>query len=215
MEEDDEHVGALAASPDADAAGAPDPPAERRRRQLNKGKLLLPVMIATSVACILVLNLRTELEEAEARQRPAELELDGAFAGLGDGSGSDPGRQSTEQLADTFRYEVRQRQVPPDQLRGNPFALAGPGQTPSSMDLPQASGGDDESRSAVPEEAMAAVRKLQLQAILLGSAQVTAIISNNLLTEGQKIDGWTVSKIRPKDVVLTWGDHEHVIKLPR
>jgi len=49
--------------------------------------------------------------------------------------------------------------------------------------------------------------------VLSGSSGRFATISNNLLTEGQTISGWTVSKIIPGEVVLTWRDQTHVLKM--
>ena len=41
-----------------------------------------------------------------------------------------------------------------------------------------------------------------------------AMISNNLLREGQDIGGWTVVRIQPKEVVLGWQDKQYVLTPP-
>jgi len=62
-------------------------------------------------------------------------------------------------------------------------------------------------------EAMVAVRDLRLQSVLIGKSGATAIISNNLLSEGQTIQGWTVSKIQAREVLLVWKDQKFVLKM--
>jgi len=59
---------------------------------------------------------------------------------------------------------------------------------------------------------MAEVRKLRLQSVLVGR-QTAAMVSNNLLTTGQTINGWTVSRIEPREVELTWKDQKYVLEL--
>ena len=39
------------------------------------------------------------------------------------------------------------------------------------------------------------------------------MISNNLLTEGQVIRGWTIVKIQPESVTLKWKDQTVELKM--
>ena len=62
---------------------------------------------------------------------------------------------------------------------------------------------------------MSAVHTLSLQSVVTGEHGTMAMISNNLLTVGQRIHGWTVSEIGPRHVVLAWKDRQHVLHMPR
>ena len=55
---------------------------------------------------------------------------------------------------------------------------------------------------------------MRLQSILFGE-QTVAVISNNLLTEGQQIDGWTVTQIRRRSVTLKWKDKTFVLEMQK
>ena len=58
------------------------------------------------------------------------------------------------------------------------------------------------------------VKPLVLQSVLMGTRNASAMISGNLLAEGENIQGWTLQEINPRYVVLTWKEHKHVLKLP-
>ena len=70
--------------------------------------------------------------------------------------------------------------------------------------------------SAEWKEAAAAAKRMQLQSILSSThgKRKVAMISNNLLTEGQRIDGWTVVQIQPRSVTLKWKDRTFVLRMP-
>ncbi|HOF19416.1 MAG TPA: hypothetical protein PK082_10945, partial [Phycisphaerae bacterium] len=70
-----------------------------------------------------------------------------------------------------------------------------------------------EPKDLAQEQALDAVRQLTLQSVLVGTHGATAMVSNNLLTEGQTISGWKVEKIRPDEVVLTWKNQKHVLRI--
>jgi hypothetical protein len=63
------------------------------------------------------------------------------------------------------------------------------------------------------ETQMQAAKTLTLQSVLTGASGATAVISNNLLAEGQTIRGWTISKILSKEVLLTWKEQTFVLKM--
>jgi hypothetical protein len=64
--------------------------------------------------------------------------------------------------------------------------------------------------------ALAAVKGFKLQSVLMGAnpSDNLAMVSNNLLAVGQEIAGWTVRKIEPQRVTLSWRDQEHVLEMP-
>jgi hypothetical protein len=116
---------------------------------------------------------------------------------------------------DTFYYETSQRQIPADEMPGNPFEFKPPA---ADKPVPVATTtGEGESNAVGAKrlsEAMEAARQLRLQSILTGANGATAMISNNLLTEGQTIAGWTVKKIQGRQVTLTWNDQAYELKMP-
>jgi hypothetical protein len=59
---------------------------------------------------------------------------------------------------------------------------------------------------------LAAAKGLKLQSVLSGRTP-TAMISNNVLTVGQTISGWTVAEIHPRYVVLTWETHKFELRM--
>jgi transposase len=114
-----------------------------------------------------------------------------------------------------FYYEARQRQVPPEQLVGNPFRMVLPQALPPPVELqaaPHPASPDPEAQALA--EAEDNIRDLTLQSVLIGSSGATAIISNNqILTVGQNVRGWTVVEIAPKQVVLQWKSHRHIMTM--
>ena len=200
------------AAPDVANVSAPG----RSRQSLLRGNLALVVMFAGGLAAVYLLSLREGPAAASAEQRTAELAVDEALSRLGKGDPESSQPQSrAEDVVATFYLQARQRQIPLADLQRNPFrcevystrgteARSRKEQTP-----PQ-----DTSQAKALSDAMAEAKGLTLQSILTGSAGATAMISNNLLTEGQKIRGWTVSKIGTRQVVLTWKEHQHVLKMP-
>jgi hypothetical protein len=113
-----------------------------------------------------------------------------------------------------FYYEARQRQVPPEQLVDNPFRMV----LPQALPAPAEVQGPPHTVAPDPEvlalaEAEDNIRDLTLQSVLTGSAGSTAIVSNEVLTVGQNVRGWTVVEIAPKQVVLQWKSHRHIMTM--
>lgn len=188
--------------------------ASGRRRSLPKlsllnGNLGLLAMFAAGIGAIYLLSLRTGPASASAETKSAELQVDDALTRLSKG---DPNTVKASTVVSTFYLQARQRQIPPEHLMQNPFVFRMPAQAPvmaAKVDKPVV--------ETPPDElvAMDEVRNLRLQSVMQGASGATAMISNNLLTEGQKIRGWTVKKIESDQVVVTFQEHEHVLKLPR
>jgi len=110
---------------------------------------------------------------------------------------------------DTFYYEASQRQVPIAQLGRNAFVYG-----PARPALPgggPAGQGDGAAASAY----MGAVANLQLQSVLSGPHGNKAMISNNVLSEGQAIEGWTVKRIASQEVILAREEVEYVLRMAR
>jgi len=188
----------------------------RRHSSILKGNLGLMVMFAVGIGCVYLLSLRKGPAAASADQQTAELQVDDALTRLGkSGLTPLPGQAKASSLVNTFYLQAKQRQIPLDQLARNPFTFTQPGPIEPVVKKVEKEPVEEDKAGQALEEAVAEARLLSLQSILSGSAGATAMISNNLLTEGQKIGSWTLSKIRSNDVVLTWKEHEYVLKMPK
>lgn len=114
-------------------------------------------------------------------------------------------------IVSEFYMAAKQRQLDAELLTKNPFIFEAVHveAKPVEPEKPKV--------EAVPDDnekyAMAAVKGLRLQSVLMGK-QTMAVISNNMLTEGQKIGPWLVSRIDARQVELTWKDKTHVLKMP-
>jgi hypothetical protein len=63
------------------------------------------------------------------------------------------------------------------------------------------------------ERAMKAVQTLALDSILRGGDSAVAMISSNVVTVGQTIKGWTVTRITSTEVELAWQDQKYVLTI--
>jgi len=180
---------------------------------LTRGSLLLLGIYAAGFVALYALGLRSGPSIAMGQQDLVYAKVDAAL-NLLDAKPS-PGqlakRTNAKAIADDFYTAARQRQIDPKQLAGNPFIFRLKEPEAAPIKIVQETVQKDE----VPAElkaAMAEVKKLRLQSILVGR-QTAAMVSNNLLTTGQTINGWTVSRIEPREVELTWKDQKYVLEL--
>jgi hypothetical protein len=183
-------------------------------RSVKQGNLILVVLFAAGVACVYLLSLRGGPAKALAKQEADEIRVTSALAELQaetEKRGVPAG--SAMALVDTFYYETCQRQVPLERLAGNPFEFEPPGGEEVALDAQT-----DGTQPALPKatrasEALEAVKQLHLQSVVAGPSGAAAMISNTLLCEGQVICGWTVTKINPQSVLLTWQDQTYELKM--
>ena len=206
--------GEMVAAVDEQDFPVQDSPARRLARAGGTGgNLLLAGLFAAGIGCVYLLSLRQGPAKVSAEQQAAEIQVDTVLAALGEAPFGAAARQGKAQaLVEAFYLQTKQRQVPVGQLWGNPFVYS------SSAVFDPGSPADDQAPAAEPAEpepdnAMDAVKNLSLQSVLVGSRGKTAMISNNLLGEGQTIRGWTVSSIRSNEVVLTHQGRQHVLKM--
>lgn len=201
-----------AAHPSGPAVQAPS--GHRFARRLNMPNLVLAGLFMGGIACLYLMSLHVGPKTASADEQNAEAKMDAALTQLSAMPKAAQLQKETNAIVNTFYYEAKQRQIPIEQLEGNPFIY-----TPPVDDLkPPASSDDAPAPPPVPQgaaEAMAAVQQLKLQSVLSGTHGATAMISNNLLSEGQVINGWTVKTIEPRQVLLTWSDQQYLLRMPR
>lgn len=186
-----------------------------------RANLLLAALFLCGAGGVYVLSLRGGPAKASAEQQFAEAQMDTAIlriSSMPDSSAApSPGRM-TRELLQTFYNRVTSCQVPLEKLGKNPFVFvppvpppAAPAQKPA-VDVAETQPAEYSNSSY--QQALATFRGLRLQSIMMGNNGGTAIISNNLLTAGQQIDGFTVKAVNPKSVVLTWHDREFELKMP-
>ena len=207
----------------ADSAAAPASPATYKtggmwHRVSARTNLLLVIMFVMGIAGIYLLSLRGQPEAASAEQKLTEMEVDTVLSYLATSSRTAATTVKAKETVNAFYCQARQRQIPVDKLKMNPFAFEAPAPavvappTPPPV-KPKPQVVDEAAKEA--DDAMARARSLVLQSVLRGGDGAVAMISNNVLTEGQTILGWTVAKIEPRSVTLTWKDRTCVLEMPR
>jgi hypothetical protein len=185
------------------------------RSVLGKGNLLLACLFAAGIGCIYLLRLGGGPQIASAQQQMNQSQVDSVLTAIGSPAGAKD--VSASSVVAAFYTQASQRQLPLDGLAINPFVYQPPPSkpmTPSSTTQPAAA--DDlagKSAAQALEVQMQAAKSLTLQSVLMGKGGATAVISNNLLTEGQTIRGWTISRIGAKEVVLTWKEQSYTLKM--
>lgn len=204
----------------ADEAPSPPPtgagtglvgPAGGALRWFRQGNTPLAVMFIAAMVGVYLLSLRQGPATASAQVQAADGQVETVLAEWQARRAVAEHSVSATDLVNTFYYEMRQRQVPPEKLGGNPFEFRPPagaptGPAPAAAEPPAV---DDNGHG----DALSALKELQLQLVLAGPHGATAMISNNILTEGQVIRGWTIIKITPETVVLQWQDQTVELKM--
>ncbi|MCE5276782.1 MAG: hypothetical protein ABFD92_06885 [Planctomycetaceae bacterium] len=176
--------------------------------------LMLVVMFLAGIGGIALMALRERPSMASADQQQTEQRVDEALSLLAVGPFGGAGG-SAKDMVNAFYFQARQRQIPRDALACNPFvhvAIAPPPPpAPAAAPKPPAPVKDENAK----EEAQARghIEAMVLQSVLSGSSGAVAMISNNLLTEGQSLNGWTVTKIEQRQVTLAWKHLRGVLTL--
>lgn len=186
-------------------------PTRAKRTGAVRSNALLIAVFAAGVTCVYLLGLREPPRMASGEQRQAEPLIDpgSRTSGKSDSADLKPGKGMA--VVNTFYYQAKQRQIPAESLLGNPFVnrsprIAVPAPTKAEPKV-------DHTMSQSFKEAMEQVKKLRLESVLMGPDQSLAVISGQLLTEGQKVRGWTVGRIESGRVVLTWRDQKFVLEI--
>jgi hypothetical protein len=175
--------------------------------------LALALLFAAAFGGLYLLSVHGGPSAASAAQQQAEMRVDSAIVQLNTMTSSAV-RSRAKDLIASFHYDASQRQVPVGQLNRNPFEfrLGAPSPGPQTQaSSPAAATDSGDARAAAG--ALRAVGGLRLQSVLTGGAGATAMISSNLLTVGQQIEGWTVERIESRQVVLRWRDQVHVLRM--
>ena len=172
--------------------------------------LLLIVLALAGAGCIYFLMPKETPQTASAEQNLAELQVDSALSNL---ARLNTAHGKAMEVVDTFYYQANERQIPLEQIGENPFVFKAPEPPkPVTQPAPKKQPASPKKIKKAPQE-MEEVKKLVLQSVLTGSREPVAMISNNLLTEGQKISGWTLTKIEPRSETLTWKDKTCILRM--
>ncbi len=202
------------ARPRSEAVSDPEPPDKQALGRINKGNLALGCMFVAAIICVYVLRPKSLPTEASASPQTDELAVEDLLARLKISSTVPSDGAKAMDIIQKSYYQAKRRQVPLEDLRGNPLIF----HLPQPTTLPASSGAPSQrpraaDMQAAQRQALAIVKDLRLQAILKGSNGYTAIISDCLLTEGEEIRGWTVERIDDAGVLLKWQDETHVLEL--
>ena len=202
----------------ADGGAASRPPAAERRRRLalHGGNLLLVIMFGVAIAAVYLLKLRITPASVDAEETRAEQQVDLAIGLWGAPQQGGSLRESSQSLVESFYKDAGQRQIPLHELQDNPFAFLAPKGEPE--DTPESAGSSDDGGRTSPDQrrdnALTAVQLLELQSISARhDGTWMAQISDNLVTIGQTINGWTLTRIEPRHVVLTWGKETFELRI--
>lgn len=212
------------AKPGADlAAQAPSPEPSTHKSvyatHMTRTNIVLVVLFVAGVATVYALSLHKGPAEASAREKLMESTVDSAILRLKQTPAPGPGRLpdavATRDLLRNFAGQIIRWQVPLSKLPKNPFVFVRP--TPAVAQVvevpPEPARPEKTPEQITYEQAMIRLKQLHLQSVMMGSEAGVAIISNNLLTVGQQIDGFTVKRIDRQAVVLTWQGQEFVLKM--
>jgi hypothetical protein len=202
---------------DGQAAQAGQPSSSPALKALKANGVLASLFVAAAIG-IYFFSIKKGPSEASAKQSPAELQVDSAILRLRQPTTGPSESADTEQLIKSFYSDLAKRQVPLSALKKNPFVFV----PPTAPPLPVTTAPVDDSGprlAAISEReahdrAMATLKTLTLQSIVMGKEGGTAIISNNLLTVGQKIEDFTIKSISPKSVVLTFQGKDYPLYMP-
>ena len=204
-------------APPAIPAGSPGKPPVRKRGKvrLSPVNFVMIGLYGAGILGVYLLSLRAGLPKVQAAQQTDIQRVEEELRKLDKTIIPTESKiDETVAVVDTFYYEASQRQIPLKQLPVNPFLYVPPDAnklklTPTGRSVAQIQRAEELARA---EEAF---KRLELQSVLTGGETPTAIISGNLVSEGQTVDGWTVKSIKSKGIILKWRNQERPLMMPR
>ncbi len=206
---------AAGAAPPTTTSGPGKRPAAHKGPKLpiSTVNFLMIGLYGTGILGVYLLSLRTGPKAASAEEQATTAKVE-VLLNMDRDANAQPKLDETASVVDTFYYEAEQRQIPLRLLVGNPFLYVPPGIGDPNEEDPNVSVTRTD-KEKERERMMAVARSLQLQSVLSKGERAMAIISGNLVAEGQSINGWTVKSIQSKEVFLEWKDEKFVLKMPR
>ena len=185
--------------------------AARVHTGMPRANLLIAGVCLAGIGCVYLLSLYARPQTASADQNLTDLQVDSALSGM---ARINAAHGKALEVVNTFYYQARQRQIPLKDLKNNPFIFKSPASPKLiSQPLPKEPPAPVKKLDRKPAQETAELKKLVLQSVLIGSREPVAMISNNLLTEGQKISGWTLIRIEPRRVTLRRQEKTYVLRM--
>ena len=180
------------------------------------GNLVLAGMFAVGLALLYGLRLRACPAGVLVDQSLAHAKVEAALNVLGAAPTASELKQrsNAKAIVNEFYTAARQRQVPRSELRGDPFVF----HLPKALLPKPVAVKKLPAKPQVPAEEvqmMKVARSLRLQTVLIGKQKPYALVSNNLVTTGQTIQGWLVVRIAPGQVELRWKNKTHVLTMQK
>ncbi|MCD4699095.1 MAG: hypothetical protein K8R91_00785 [Phycisphaerae bacterium] len=190
------------------------------KTQMMRSNIFLVVLFVGGAAAVYGLSLRKGPDEASAEQQIAEAQVDSAILRIASEDSTKvttpSSGQVTGRVLKNFYDRIAERQIPLSDLKKNPFVFVPTAPVASLLVegslRPKATEKTPEEKRR--EETTAVLKTLHLQSVMMGRDGGTALISNNLLTVGQTIDGFEIKSISPRLVVLVRDGKEFVLEMP-
>lgn len=182
---------------------------------LSGSNIVLAVMVVAGAVGLYILRAGGTPASASAEQKLVEQQVDTALLQV-KALAARRNRQGEtgKSIIERFYYQAEARQIPSDELKGNPFCFAPPPGTTEVVEAAPQGPSDAEIRQEKRfRQALQDVVGLKLQSVMTGSSGRVAMVSNNLLTVGQTIHGWQVMDVSPRSVTLQWKDHQHILRM--
>ncbi len=118
--------------------------------------------------------------------------------------------RNTQAVVDQFHSYPSMKQIPLDDLNGNPFRHV------SSTPAADARGEDmEKKREEERLAALNAVQALRLQSILYGETRKACMINNALYREGQQVGDFVIERINPDAVVVKRSAYRFELRMHR
>lgn len=212
--EDDGMLPPLESQGDAQRTGPPPRTAGQvsTLRKMGTGNLVLAALFAAAFATLYFMGVRSGPSAVSAEQILVQEHVDSALTEL---EAPAPAGAAGLSITDAFYYEAQRRQIPLERITGNPFVFKAPPMAVCTKPKePEAIEPPEPAPPTGLAEALAAANGLTLQSVLVGNHEPVAMIANNMLTVGQMVQGWTVSRIQPREVTLTWNDRTFILRMP-
>jgi type II secretory pathway pseudopilin PulG len=173
--------------------------------RVPSGVLLLVVVLGVAAAVLYAMRLTGSVGKMDAAAKSAEMQIEQALAALRgkpDGAPAEEvaGMETTSQVIARFADDPTAKQVDPDQLSKNPFALraaSGEGATAASADGATV----DMAAQLEARKLRDEVGRMQLQTVMHGRVPL-AVISGQMVREGDQFGSFRVAAIERMAVVL-------------
>ena len=212
-------------SPDAELAdvnAAAMDLAQPSPARFSRGTMIVMGLLLAGGASVYLMSMRSMPQVASAKDKAMEDEVEKAIATL-DKQGDQAKALSqmfdnSDQVVEVFFNYPAQNQVPLDDLKKNPFLhlrkSKGSGDV-SDADLINArEAAEAEKRHNEQKKQLeAALAQLKLQTILIGEGSSAVMINNTILSEGQTVEGFSITTIKKQSVTLKAGDMEFELKM--